>query len=183
MEKIECVVLYNAKPLLTTTGGVIKYTKVDGKIIRSDNFSEYADIGMFTRKIDAFSAIEVYKKVLEVAKIDAVKPTDAYKIDKKIFPEEEMPEYYYNNVQEFIDDNLMLAKCKEKIGKDKFNKILVSLGVKMDEQHEKIIERMISENVVTKKLEESKGTGIGKINAAECKDNIKVLTDILGGKL
>ena len=180
MEKIECVVLYDAKPMITMTGAT-KYTKVDGNIIKSDCFSDYADLGLFTSKIDAFTAIEVYKKVLKVAKIDGVKPTEEYSITRKIFPEDEMSEHYYNNVQEFINDNLMIAKCKKQIGKDKFNKILVDLGVKMNDQQDRILERMVSDYVLqSKKLEDN---NIERQTVEDYKNNIKFLQDLRAGKI
>ncbi|MBQ7797721.1 MAG: hypothetical protein IJ371_01205 [Clostridia bacterium] len=182
MEKITCNVLYNAKVQIKMENVKgFKYDKLSGKVKSMTSFQDYTDLGMFTYKKDAFLAIEVYKKILEVAELNDVKPCEEYMIDRNIFPEKEMADVkYYNNVLEFVKDNLMIAKCQKKIGKDKVNKILVDLGVKMDENQERIVERMVSDYIYQSRMGEIENASPKTI--VDYKENIKFLKDLSNAK-
>ncbi len=182
MEKISCVALYNASIMIEMPNvEVSKYSKLSGKVETSNSFKEYADLGMFTYKKDAFLAIEVYKKILEAAEMDNIKPCEESKIDRKIFPEKEMSARYYNNIAEFVKDNLMIAKCKKIIGDDKVNKILVDLGAKMNPQQERIVERMISDYICQSEDKNIKHANPKAI--VNYKENVKFLEDLQSGKI
>lgn len=182
MEKISCNVLHSAKVKVEMQNvKVFENSRRRGIVEDGNSFKDYTDLGLFTYKKDAFLAIEVYKKILAVAELDGVKPCEEYEIDRKLFPEKEMNIKYYNSVQEFVKDNLMIAKCQKKIGKNKVNKILVDLGVKMSSQQERIVERMISDYVYQLKIGEIENSN-PKTNV-EYQENIKFLQDLSNGKV
>ena len=162
MEKVTCVALYNAR---------IKVKSAD------ESKKGYIDLGLFTLKKDAFLAIEAYKQIVSASKLDDVVPCEQYSIGRKLVPEAEMNVKYYNNVQEFIKDKSLLVECEKKIGKDRINKILVDIGIKMDPAHERIIGAITSRLVVDAKLAE------GTIEYPGIKEGIKTLDALLNGKI
>jgi hypothetical protein len=183
MEKITCNVFYSAKVMSHFPNAVIyKHNEITGDMERNNGFQDYSELGLFTYKKDAFMAIEAYRKIVNAAKLKSIAIDEDYSIEKEIIPENEMENVgYYNNVQEFINKNLLIEKCREEIGKDAINKILVDLGIKISAEQEKIIGRMVSDYVLKKREAELADNKYNN-QIPNCQANIEFLNGLKNGK-
>ena len=183
MEKVTCNVLYRAKIMSHFSNEVVyERDKITGEMNKKNDFHTYSDLGLFTSKIDAFAAIEAYRKIVNEAQLTNFAVEEGQSIEKEIIPETKMKDiWYYNNVQEFVSDNLMIENCRKKIGKDAINKILVDLGLKITPDQEKIIGRMVSDYVLKKRKEELTDNQYNK-QITNCQENIDFLNGLKNGK-